>query len=365
MKRISWDISTLFVSRVSLIFIVKIFSQLRRSMLHQYLSNQSRSPITTSNSVAASFSTPPMPPMPSPSLQGTSPSGSRLTFSSFSRESPASTNGGVSPGVGKRKSSFGLNIGRKSEADGMKLPKEFLMEFWGTLANEDGDAGWKTATGSFLGMIKKGTKTPSGMNLREIPTLLEGEFDYIECGLRKVEFMLTTLSLYRTSSPYISYLRRSPCPSIPSPTAPLQFPPAVQSFLPDGSSAIRERQRSALSPPRRGSIVLTGRESRHHFRLHLQRVAVPNGLNGGSTKSPAGGTGLGRAHSDQSGHSQDSIRRKPSPVWNGDQDGVMGEMMETVGQVWGVAREVMKKDVAGAQRSGPLDQVGFSPAASR
>ncbi len=93
--------------------------------------------------------------------------------------------------------------------------------------------------------------------------------------------------------------------------------------------------------------------------------AVPNGLNGGSTKSPAGGTGLGRAHSDQSGHSQDSIRRKPSPVWNGDQDGVMGEMMETVGQVWGVAREVMKKDVAGAQRSGPLDQVGFSPAASR
>ena len=49
------------------------------------------------------------------------------------------------------------------------------MEFWGTLAKEDGDDGWRTGTNAFLGMIKKGTKTPSGMNLREIPTLLEGE----------------------------------------------------------------------------------------------------------------------------------------------------------------------------------------------
>ena len=81
----------------------------------------------------------------------------------------------LSPGMGRRKSSFGLNIGKRSDSDGIKLPKEFLLEFWGTLANEDGDAGWKIATASLLGMTKKGTKTASGMNLREIPILLEGE----------------------------------------------------------------------------------------------------------------------------------------------------------------------------------------------
>lgn len=109
-----------------------------------------------------------MPPLPSPTLQGTSPSGSKFSFSQFSPDG-----GRPEP---KRKSSFGLSLKKDKEVDHLKLPKEFLAEFWGTLANEQGDKGWHEGVSTFLGMIKKGTKTGSGMNLREIPTLLEGWF---------------------------------------------------------------------------------------------------------------------------------------------------------------------------------------------
>jgi hypothetical protein len=72
--------------------------------------------------------------------------------------------------------SFGfLSRSSKSDAETVKLPKEFLAEFWGTLANEDGDSGWNSSVKIFLGQIKKGTRTPSGLNLREVGTLLEGE----------------------------------------------------------------------------------------------------------------------------------------------------------------------------------------------
>lgn len=74
-------------------------------------------------------------------------------------------------------------------------------------------------------------------------------------------------------------------------------------------------------------------------------------------RSPAeSGLGLGRTQSNQSVGSE-GIRRKPSPVWNGDTDAVVGEMMETVGQVWGTTRDSLEKDVASIQRSGSLDSV--------
>lgn len=59
--------------------------------------------------------------------------------------------------------------------------------------------------------------------------------------------------------------------------------------------------------------------------------------------------GLGRTSSAQSGSSE--IKRKPSPMWSGD------EMVETVGLVWGVGRDALDKDSETVKRSGPLQQV--------
>jgi hypothetical protein len=116
---------------------------------------------------------------PTPRLPGTptspgfsSPPVSGSSRLGFLNKSPA-PDSPSSPHVIRRKSSFGISL-KSNKSDDTKLPKEFLLEFWGALANEDGDAGWKAGVMSFLSMIKKGTKTEAGMNLREISTLLEG-----------------------------------------------------------------------------------------------------------------------------------------------------------------------------------------------
>jgi hypothetical protein len=109
---------------------------------------------------------PTSPGFPSPPVSGSSRLG-------FLNKSPA-PDSPASPHTIRRKSSFGISL-KTNKSDDVKLPREFLLDFWGALANEDGDAGWKAGVVSFLSMIKKGTKTEAGMNLREIPTLLEGK----------------------------------------------------------------------------------------------------------------------------------------------------------------------------------------------
>ncbi len=79
----------------------------------------------------------------------------------------------------------------------------------------------------------------------------------------------------------------------------------------------------------------------------------------GAKQSPAGSIGLGRTPFNHSGRSGEGIRRKPSPVWKGDGDGIWGEMVETVGLVWGIPKESLEKDVASINRSGATDQVGY------
>lgn len=74
----------------------------------------------------------------------------------------------------RRKKSASALIFRK---DDLKLPREFLLEFWKRLAAEPGDSGWSQAVHGFLLLTRKlGTKTAAGANLREIPVLLESEF---------------------------------------------------------------------------------------------------------------------------------------------------------------------------------------------
>ena len=130
-------------------------------MLRQHLEHQSQAS-SKRTTTQASF-TPPIPPIPSPNL----PSGIRSPFS------PSSLTNIQNLSISRRKS-FGLAI-KKPESDLVKLPKEFLIDFWNVLKVEQGDPGWDTAVNGFLGMIKKGTKTGSGMNLREVPTLLDGQ----------------------------------------------------------------------------------------------------------------------------------------------------------------------------------------------
>lgn len=66
--------------------------------------------------------------------------------------------------------------------------------------------------------------------------------------------------------------------------------------------------------------------------------------------------GLGRTTSNQNGGSE--IRRKPSPIWMGDDTtSGMGEMVQTVGDVWGMEREVLEKDVASIRQAGSLDSL--------
>lgn len=74
----------------------------------------------------------------------------------------------------RRKKSIGyLRLGRKDE---LKLPREFIIEFWGILGAEEGDANWHQAVRGFLALVqKKGYKTSSGSSMREIPVLIESE----------------------------------------------------------------------------------------------------------------------------------------------------------------------------------------------
>ncbi|WVR09258.1 hypothetical protein IAU60_006323 [Kwoniella sp. DSM 27419] len=318
---------------------------LRVAILHHHLMNPPPPPMphrpSTSSFSPHGAGTSPIPPLPSPPLTGTSPNGSRFTFSSFSPppipvtpEMGSSANGGTpSPGPGRRKSSgFGLSLGRnKSDDGGVKLPKEFLIEFWGLLGAEDGDAGWKATTAGFLGMVKKGTKTPSGLNLREVPTLLEA---FTAC--------------------------------IPAPTPGTSPAHAHQSHL--LQLLYNSLPRSSFFSPLAKPQSEKDRDFLFRLRAEVQSYmlsASPNPdsdpahsamANGSHSSSPppqvrrkSSGMGLGRI----STHSNDNIRRKPSPVWDGD----VNEMVETVGLVWGVRKDMLDRDVADVKKSGALDQL--------
>lgn len=56
-----------------------------------------------------------------------------------------------------------------------KLPKEYLIELWGSLASEVGDPAWIETKRTFLSGIKKGSRNERGGNLREVPVLVESK----------------------------------------------------------------------------------------------------------------------------------------------------------------------------------------------
>lgn len=50
------------------------------------------------------------------------------------------------------------------------------------------------------------------------------------------------------------------------------------------------------------------------------------------------------------------VKRKPSPIWVNPED-MLGEMAETVGEVWGVPKDMVEKDVENIKNNGPLERV--------
>ncbi|WRT68812.1 uncharacterized protein IL334_005792 [Kwoniella shivajii] len=322
---------------------------LRVAVLHHHLSHPPPPSMPHRASTASGFSvhyTPPLPPMPSPPLLGTSPNGSRLTFSTFS---PPSTSGLKTPEMGgtsffpsqsqtpspgppmnRRKSSgFGLSLGRHKSEEGVKLPKEFLLEFWGTLANEEGDHVWKSAVVSFLGLIKKGTKTPSGLNLREVPTLLEAFTSSIPPSVPGS----TPAHVHQSHLLQLLY-NSLPRSSFFSPIAKPQTE-KDRDFL----FRLRAEVQSYMLAPSPNPEVDTASSG-----LPIMPASPPQ-----SVRRKSSGIGLGRI----STNSQDSIKRKPSPIWDGD----VNEMIETVAQVWGMRKDVLDRDVIDIKRSGVMEQM--------
>ncbi|TYJ51197.1 hypothetical protein B9479_008245, partial [Cryptococcus floricola] len=293
---------------------------LRTAVLHHHL--LSPNPAAPKPSSIRSNSSSRDPPLPSPPLTGTSPNGSR--FTSFSFHSAPSYNTAPKlpetpttpttppPNLRRKSSAWTLGKGHKTEGEGVKLPKEFLLEFWGILGGEEGDQGWKTAVGAFLGMIKKGTKTPSGLNLREIPTILEAFTSNIPppsptCAPQHTHQSHLLQLLYNTlpRSSHFSPMSRAQTDKDKELLSRLRS--EVQSYM------------LAPSPNPAGDGASSN--------LTTPVATTPK-------KSPVG---LGRP----SAQSVDAVRRKPSPIWDGD----VNEMINTVGQVWGVRRDVMDRDV--------------------
>lgn len=124
-----------------------------------------------------SFTSPPQSPaLNSSPLISNAGAGSRMTYGSFrSPDITLPSEFDTPPQVIKRKkSALSIRLGRHK--DELKLPRELLLDFWTVLSVEGGDPAWQRAVNALLTMVqKKGTKTASGANLREIPTLVESE----------------------------------------------------------------------------------------------------------------------------------------------------------------------------------------------
>ncbi|WWD20945.1 hypothetical protein CI109_105423 [Kwoniella shandongensis] len=301
---------------------------LRVAVLHHHLALPPP-PLPYRMSSASSFSfasTPPIPPMPSPPLTGTSPNGSRFTFSSLypspngaGPKTPDMAGSQTPPTPGRRKSSgFGLSMGKhKSDADVIKLPKEFLAEFWGTLASEDGDQGWKTAVSGFLSIIKKGTKTPSAFTA-SVPAPGPGS-----APVHVHQSHL--LQLLYNSLPRSSYF------------SPIAKPQA-------------EKDRDFLFRLRA--------EVQSYMLAPSPDPGMDHGSNGmaSPTLSTPKRSPMGAGRRASSTHSVEGVKRKPSPVWDGD----ITEMIDTVAAVWGVRKDVMDRDVMDIKGNRSIEQMYLS-----
>ena len=211
--------------------------------------------------------------------------------------------GQTTPTTPGRRKSFGISL-RKADPDVCKLPKEFLIEFWNTLAEENGDQAWHATVSSLLGTVTKGTKTGSGMNLREIPTLLDA---FSSC-------VPPTSPAHIHQSHFLNLLYNS---------------------LP----------RSSWFSPLARTQTDKDKDLLFRLRAEVQTYMLPVSPDPGARSPEMGGLGPRRI-------SANEVKRKPSPIWV--EDG-HGEMVEAVGLVWDVEKGTVERDAASIKRSGSLE----------
>jgi hypothetical protein len=97
---------------------------------------------------------------------------SRFTVATMRSPEIPSPEDGTVPTIKRKKSALSIRLGK----DDLKLPKEFVVEFWDRLSQEPGDSGWMQAVRGFLVLVqKRGTKTAAGANMRDIHTLLDSK----------------------------------------------------------------------------------------------------------------------------------------------------------------------------------------------
>ncbi|EIW67151.1 hypothetical protein TREMEDRAFT_40715 [Tremella mesenterica DSM 1558] len=277
---------------------------LRVALLHHHLS---RPPPPRTNTMYSNGSTAPSPSpgLNSPAFLSSPP----ILRTPDPQNSPKRT---TTPPTVRRKS-FGISL-KRSDPDALKLPKEFLIDFWNTLSEEQGDTAWTNGVQTLLGLVTKGSKTPSGMNLREIPTLLDA---------------------------FTNSLPPQTLGTAPTHAQQTHFLQLLYNSLPRSSH---------FSPLARNQSE-KDKDLLFRLRAEVQSFMLPASPDpdATTTRTPKY---LGDTQKRQS--SQNEIKRKPSPIWVEDAD---GEMVEAVGMVWNVPKDVLERDAMNIRRSGSLESL--------
>lgn len=259
---------------------------------------------------------------------------------------------------------------KKSPADEEKepgkLPKEFLVNFWDVLGSEGGDTVWRTcewpqyrstiradapmaAVNTFISHLpsKKATKTASGLNLREVPTLLEA--------------FSSTLPTQDPSVPR----RRSGSASPPD-------APANHHHQEHLLFLLLSSLQSWYSPMGKNAGE-KDREMHARLKAEIEGYCLPGG-EASAAASHGEAMPTDRPRSLKRGSSNASMA-PPSPGFTGDvppvpaipgrknsrrNDGHI-DLVEVVGRVFGVGRNRLERDLDGLKRGGVDERVSTVP----
>ncbi|GMK58894.1 hypothetical protein CspeluHIS016_0603360 [Cutaneotrichosporon spelunceum] len=260
------------------------------------------------------------------------------TFSSFRPPEPV----GLPLPMRRKKSVLSLRLGKKDE---LKLPREFLTEFWLVLSAEPGDIGWTLAVRTFLGMLTKGTKTAAGANMREIPTL---HATFTSClpqagmgSAPKSAHQTHFLTLLYNSLPASTHFS-----NVDETDRDLVFRlrAEIQSLLhgPGSPTMSSMSPTSPTSPHFSPQLAAQGAAAKAGFGMFPTSPTSPTSTNNPMTPtSPITSTPTRRANRPTS--DAGSVRRKPVPMWTGNGEG-LDNLIEAAGLIWDISYDRLEHD---------------------
>ncbi|BEI83764.1 hypothetical protein CcaverHIS002_0403680 [Cutaneotrichosporon cavernicola] len=240
--------------------------------------------------------------------------------------------------IRRKKSVLSLRLGKKDE---LKLPREFLTEFWVVLSAEVGDIGWTLAVRTFLGMLKKGTKTATGANMREITTLYATFTSCLpQAGMGsspKVAHQRHFLTLLYNSLPTSTHFSNA---DENDRDLLFRLRAEIQSLLHGPGSPI-----TAMSPTGAEfspQLVAQGIAAKAgHGLFPTSPVSPTSTINPMTPTSPITSTPSRRANRPAS--DAGSVRRKPVPMWTGNGEG-LDNLVEAAGLIWDISQDALEQD---------------------